>query len=451
MKVGPWIPIRRLGSGGNGVVWQCSPEDGGNDWPAVKFYTQDTNTGRQRFNDEIEILKHLAGRPGVLPLLDSYSPEDGDNGDEPPWLSMPVAKPLGIHLANTDITTVVSCIRDVAAVIDTLAAEDISHRDVKPENLFWWNGAAAIGDFGLASFPDKGAITAEGKKLGPLHYIAPEMLRDASRAKGAPADVYSLAKTLWVLVTGQTYPPGGEIRVDVPQLTISGFVAHSRTIYLDRLVERATRTDPARRPTMSEVVGELDAWLHPGTGTIEAPDLSSTIERISVLSEPSVRAAEQRSDTVRHAVAYFAQILDAARGIQGHLQAAVRTKVTLEADGILAAESAEIQACGAPEIIWSNSLTIRVPSPQAYPFYILCSIAVELYEEDTLRLFGGFYLDNPPGITQTIGGAEYVFQAEVGSALARNSQIDMMKALYDRLPEVIKLYADILEERFGVG
>ena len=28
----------------------------------------------------------------------------------------------------------------------------------------------------------------------------------AARAKGAPADVFSLSKTLWVLATGQAFP-----------------------------------------------------------------------------------------------------------------------------------------------------------------------------------------------------------------------------------------------------
>ena len=71
-----------------------------------------------------------------------------------------------------------------------------------------------LGDFGLATFPDKPALTQEGRKLGPLHYLAPEMLNEPTTALGGPADVYSLGKTLWVAATGQRYPLPGEHRLE---------------------------------------------------------------------------------------------------------------------------------------------------------------------------------------------------------------------------------------------
>jgi serine/threonine protein kinase len=90
-----------------------------------------------------------------------------------------------------------------------LADKNVSHRDVKPGNLYSFEGRWTIGDFGLVSYPNKEALTAEGKTLGPQHFLAPEMISNPRHADGTKADVYSPAKTLWVLATGQNYPPPG--------------------------------------------------------------------------------------------------------------------------------------------------------------------------------------------------------------------------------------------------
>lgn len=60
--------------------------------------------------------------------------------------------------------------------------------------------------------PRQGAITVGERRLGPLYFISPEMLREPDVAYAGPADVYSLAKTLWALASGQRYSPEGQIR-----------------------------------------------------------------------------------------------------------------------------------------------------------------------------------------------------------------------------------------------
>ena len=84
------------------------------------------------------------------------------------------------------------------------------------------------------------------------------MLSNPTIAEGGPVDVYSLAKTLWVLATGQRFPFPGEQRFDVSQLGVRSFQGEStKTIILDRLIERATRHDPSTRPSMTEFEEEL--------------------------------------------------------------------------------------------------------------------------------------------------------------------------------------------------
>ncbi len=91
-----------------------------------------------------------------------------------------------------------------------------------------------------------------------------EMYRDPGNAAPGPVDVYELAKTLWVLAAGQGYPPQGELRPEyLPNLLRTLFDEETRAYKLDLLLEKATKQNPAERPTMEAFERELRAWLSP--------------------------------------------------------------------------------------------------------------------------------------------------------------------------------------------
>lgn len=177
---------------------------------------------------------------------------------------MPISVPIRDALTqNYDLVTVVHAIYQIAVALANLAEKhNISHRDIKPDNLFQYHDKWVIGDFGLVSIPDTETLTEDGRRLGPANFLAPEMIEHANKADGKAADVYSLAKTLFVLaVNKDNYPPPGEQRRDRPDELLSHHVSHPRAYILDRLIERATRTNPIDRPTMLEFSDELSAWL----------------------------------------------------------------------------------------------------------------------------------------------------------------------------------------------
>jgi hypothetical protein len=124
-------------------------------------------------------------------------------------------------------------------------------------------------------FPNKEALTLPGKKLGPQIYHAPEMLTNPESAAGGPADVWSLAKTLWKLAAGAKWPLPGHQRWDEPLATLNVYVEHPRLQPLNLLVDRATLIDPSARPTMREFASELMNWLTPTAKPISATDFSA--------------------------------------------------------------------------------------------------------------------------------------------------------------------------------
>ena len=242
-----------------------------------------------RFRREIGILRAISGDPGVLPLLDS------SDDALPLWFAMPVATPLLERMLSRHVNVegVVGCVCDLAIALARIdLASGINHRDIKPENLFWFEERWVLGDFGLATGPRvEQALTEKGERLGPMYYIAPEMLEDASGATGGPADVYSLSKCLWKLVTGQHYPVPGEIRLDVAAMRLRSYVAHERIHLLEPLLEAGTRHDPSARPSMDDFADELRTWLNPPM--VEALDSEQQITSLRKLIEDA-SATQQR-------------------------------------------------------------------------------------------------------------------------------------------------------------
>ena len=207
-RFGHFEVLERIGGGGNADVYRAT--DGERDVAIKLLRTRQVDSEPYaRFRREIAILGALGERPGILPLLDHHLPERLTSGQRA-WLAMPIAARIDHALVDAELAEIVAAI---AAIAETLAAlqanPGLAHRDLKPQNLYVYGDGFAVGDFGLVSYPDAERLTAPGKVIGPANFVAYEMMENPLSADPAPADVYSLAKTLWVLVTGSRWPPPG--------------------------------------------------------------------------------------------------------------------------------------------------------------------------------------------------------------------------------------------------
>jgi serine/threonine protein kinase len=450
-----WKLERLLGQGGNGEVWVAQRE--GRE-AALKLLKRDyvIAGGKRftRFRDEARMQSQLASRiSGVLPLLDSSVPND-PAPDAPVWLATPVAVPLENELQGGSLQEVIEAVAGVAETLAALHAEGISHRDIKPSNLYSYAGRAVVGDLGLVDFPDKDSLTETGERLGPRNFLAPEMVDEAKQADGTQADVYCLAKTLWVLVTGQRVPPPGELRVENEQLSISGYRNVPRVRQLDLLIERATRHDPDRRPTMAEFATELRARLSPRqVGPV--PELADVIARVRSQSEPAVREHQERSRQSREAEVLYDRLNTLMEPIAAALAetglSPGKTEQVTSIDSILGRH----RVLDGSRTFWSKGIVARackpttqliVLSPEASlaldSLNLVCAVGLEVRVDGSACLCGGYVIESCYGLRR-VGGSEKV--AALGSATLDNAVVELFDQLTSLLPEALGRFAQWLE------
>lgn len=160
----------------------------------------------RRFDLETRIQMKLT-HPHITPII-QVEPDD-----KPPWFVMPLAecnleKYLNKHGHGEHNLWIFQQILDALEFIEKDSSACV-HRDLKPSNILLFredNGSytAKITDFGLARLiqRDTSAITKSSEKFGTEGYFAPELYIVGSQNATIEADIYSLGKILYVLLTG---------------------------------------------------------------------------------------------------------------------------------------------------------------------------------------------------------------------------------------------------------
>jgi tRNA A-37 threonylcarbamoyl transferase component Bud32/tetratricopeptide (TPR) repeat protein len=159
--------------------------------------------GPERFLREIKVAAGLT-HPHILPLFDS-GVADGLFFYTMPYVEGESLRQRLLRAGRLPIADAVKITRDVADALSYAHAQNIVHRDVKPENILFEAGHPVVSDFGIAraiSAADESRMTGVGIVVGTLDYMSPE------QASGDPvdgrSDIYSLACVLFEMLTGRT-------------------------------------------------------------------------------------------------------------------------------------------------------------------------------------------------------------------------------------------------------
>ncbi|MFC6822152.1 serine/threonine-protein kinase, partial [Nonomuraea dietziae] len=251
--IGPYRVVRPLGEGGQGVVYLATAPDGR---PVAVKTLREGFAGDDRFAKEIAAARRvepfciaqvldasLSGRPYIVTEY-----VEGPSLQE-------AGRHLGADLQRLAIST--------ATALAAIHRAGVVHRDFKPANVLLGRDGPRVIDFGIARATGS-ALTVTSSIVGTPSYMAPEQVAGAE--VGPAADVFAWAGVMVFAATGT--PPFG--RGSLPEVIRR--VQYGEPLLdqvpdaLRPIVAGCLDKDPARRPTMQDVLFQLIGAQPPARG-----------------------------------------------------------------------------------------------------------------------------------------------------------------------------------------
>ena len=386
-EIDGWRILEYLGEGGNAKVWKAEhPEYGvcalkllGAKRPATERY--------KRFAREVEEMRYLDSREGVLPLIAASVPEEGGQA----WLAMPVCAGLASVLADQPLEVVIDRLAQVAETLAALAEDGRHHRDIKPENLYGDGDHARVGDFGLVEVPGAGSITDVAGINGPRHYVPWEVINNEPGYDVERADVYSLAKTIWVLSTRQRFPlPGPQQPSDRPS-TIASYTPHPLATGLDQLIAACTQNDPALRPRLKDVAADLRSLLTPQPDRAELGEDPDVMQRFAAVMRPTLGEADRREALKARLAAVIAAATDVLEPVLHRIEDLQPERKPWVPEILLLGWSTRTEEMGSPDVISADAVGFVAPGrDESHDWTLAGGFAAELLGDGTIRMFAAY-------------------------------------------------------------
>ena len=259
-KLGPYEIVGPLGAGGMGEVYRARDSRLERD-VAVKILPNDFSAEpdrRARFEREARASGQL-NHPNILAVYD-VGVHDGTPYIVSELLEGETLRDRLRH-GPLPLRKAIEYAALVARALGTAQEKGITHRDVKPENIFvCGDGQVKILDFGLARLTTREGTdsdatisisqqTEAGVVLGTASYMSPE------QARGWPADarsdIFSLGAVLYEMLSGQR-PFSGDTLADLLSAILredpAPLPANVRSVTaLERVVLRCLEKNPSER------------------------------------------------------------------------------------------------------------------------------------------------------------------------------------------------------------
>jgi len=148
----------------------------------------------------------------------------------------------------------------VARGIEAAHNKDITHRDIKPQNIIIsTEGKVKVTDFGIAKAISSNTLSSDA--MGSVHYVSPEQARNGFI--DGRSDIYSLGIVMYEMVTGRV-PFDGDTTVAVAiqhlqeEMVEPSAYAPEIPVSYEKIVLKTTQKSPERR---YQTIGELLADL----------------------------------------------------------------------------------------------------------------------------------------------------------------------------------------------
>ncbi|XP_020165459.1 serine/threonine/tyrosine-protein kinase HT1 [Aegilops tauschii subsp. strangulata] len=223
-----------------------------------------------------------------------------------------------IRPSQLDIHTALGYALNIARAMECLHANGIIHRDLKPDNLLLTANRKKLKltDFGLAR--EETVTEMMTAETGTYRWMAPELYSTVTLQRGEKkhytnkVDVYSFGIVLWELLTNKMPFEGmsnlqaayaaafKQVRPAFPEDTPQELASIVQSCWIE---------DPAMRPSFSQIIRMLDAFLltipppppsEADEDTAESEDTASSLSSKSSSVSSIVSRATSKLSVVRH-------------------------------------------------------------------------------------------------------------------------------------------------------
>ena len=205
-RLGRYELVEEIGRGAMGVVYRARDPVINRDVAlktiplAAEFEGRELEEARAKFFREAETAGRLS-HPHIVTIYDAGE----ETGTAYIAMELLRGRHLADHAVSPRLLPPAIAIEVTARLADALHyahQQGVVHRDVKPGNVVFDppSGELKITDFGIARLTDSGR-TRTGLVLGTPSFMSPEQLQ--GRAVTGRSDLFSLAVTLFQLLTGQ--------------------------------------------------------------------------------------------------------------------------------------------------------------------------------------------------------------------------------------------------------
>ncbi|MCA9564398.1 MAG: serine/threonine-protein kinase PknK, partial [Myxococcales bacterium] len=242
--------VRRLGSGGFGVVYLATNNELGGKRAVKVLHKRYVHNDAilARFKREAKALYRLQS-PYVVRMERWGRTPAGDHFLVMEFAAGETLRTMLKRKQRLDEERAVRIVRQTAIALADAHSIDVLHRDLKPANIMviWLPSGKfqiKILDFGLAALAEE----AQGGLQGSIYFMAPEQFEKKPPDKRS--DLYSLG-LLTVEVCSGAHPYAGRSAEEVRDKSMAGYIPSDflKTVPdpIRPLIETMLRTDPAER------------------------------------------------------------------------------------------------------------------------------------------------------------------------------------------------------------